>query len=79
MPEIPIDDGRNNGQVPILPVVDFHADKKVDLVDPVMLIDAWGKVGARHDFARLYDFADFTSANPQVFKSVPGTDSLGRR
>ena len=31
-----------NYQVPILPVVDFNADKKVDLVDLVMLIDNWG-------------------------------------
>ena len=29
-------------QVPILPVVDFNADGKVDLVDLVMLIDDWG-------------------------------------
>ncbi|MBM4026626.1 MAG: hypothetical protein FJ280_14675 [Planctomycetes bacterium] len=29
-------------QVPILPIVDFNADGKVDLVDLVMLIDAWG-------------------------------------
>jgi hypothetical protein len=29
-------------QAPILPVVDFNADKKVDLVDLVMLIDNWG-------------------------------------
>ena len=32
----------NNWQAPILPVVDFNADKKVDLVDLVMLIDNWG-------------------------------------
>ncbi len=32
-----------NWQVPILPVVDFNVDKKVDLVDLVMLIDDWGK------------------------------------
>ncbi len=32
----------NNWQAPILPVVDFNGDKKVDLVDLVMLIDAWG-------------------------------------
>jgi len=31
-----------NWQVPILPVVDFNADGKVDLVDLVMLIDNWG-------------------------------------
>jgi len=29
-------------QAPILPVVDFNGDKKVDLVDLVMLIDNWG-------------------------------------
>jgi len=29
-------------QVPILPIVDFNADGKVDLVDLVMLIDNWG-------------------------------------
>jgi hypothetical protein len=35
--------GSNNiWQAPILPVVDFNADKKVDLVDLVMLIDNWG-------------------------------------
>jgi hypothetical protein len=32
-----------NYQAPILPVVDFNADGKVDLVDLVMLIDDWGK------------------------------------
>jgi len=26
----------------ILPIVDFNTDKKVDLVDLVMLIDDWG-------------------------------------
>jgi hypothetical protein len=31
-----------NWQAPIIPVVDFNADKKVDLVDLVMLIDSWG-------------------------------------
>ena len=30
-------------QAPILPVVDFNGDGKVDLVDLVMLIDDWGK------------------------------------
>jgi len=29
-------------QAPIIPVVDFNGDAKVDLVDLVMLIDAWG-------------------------------------
>jgi serine/threonine protein kinase/Tol biopolymer transport system component len=29
-------------QAPILPIVDFNADGKVDLVDLVMLIDDWG-------------------------------------
>jgi hypothetical protein len=29
-------------KAPILPIVDFSADKKVDLVDLVMLIDDWG-------------------------------------
>ena len=32
-----------NYQATILPIVDFNADKKVDLVDLVMLIDDWGK------------------------------------
>ncbi len=32
----------NIWQAPILPVVDFNADKKLDLVDLVMLIDNWG-------------------------------------
>jgi Tol biopolymer transport system component len=32
----------NNWQAPIIPIVDFNADKKVDLVDLVMLIDNWG-------------------------------------
>jgi hypothetical protein len=31
-----------NWQAPILPIVDFNADGKVDLVDLVMLIDNWG-------------------------------------
>jgi serine/threonine protein kinase/Tol biopolymer transport system component len=30
-------------KAPILPIVDFNGDKKVDLVDLVMLIDNWGK------------------------------------
>ena len=29
-------------QAPIIPIVDFNGDKKVDLVDLVMLIDNWG-------------------------------------
>ena len=29
-------------QVPIIPIVDFNTDGKVDLVDLVMLIDNWG-------------------------------------
>jgi Tol biopolymer transport system component/tetratricopeptide (TPR) repeat protein len=33
----------DNWQVSILPVADFNADNKVDLVDLVMLIDDWGK------------------------------------
>jgi serine/threonine protein kinase len=32
----------DNWQSPIIPIVDFNADKKVDLVDLVMLIDDWG-------------------------------------
>jgi hypothetical protein len=32
----------DNWQVPIIPIVDFNGDKKVDLVDLVMLIDDWG-------------------------------------
>jgi hypothetical protein len=32
----------DNYQVPILPIVDFNADGKIDLVDLVMLIDNWG-------------------------------------
>ena len=31
-----------NWQAPILPIVDFNGDKKVDFVDLVMLIDDWG-------------------------------------
>ncbi len=31
-----------NWQAPIIPVVDFNGDRKVDLVDLVMLIDDWG-------------------------------------
>ena len=31
-----------NWQAPIVPAVDFNADKKVDLVDLVMLIDDGG-------------------------------------
>jgi hypothetical protein len=30
-------------EAPILPIVDFNGDKKVDLVDLVMLINDWGK------------------------------------
>jgi hypothetical protein len=30
-------------RAPVVPVVDFNADKKVDLVDLVMLIEDWGK------------------------------------
>jgi hypothetical protein len=30
-------------QVPIIPIVDFNGDAKLDLVDLVMLIDDWGK------------------------------------
>jgi len=38
-----IDPGTNdNWQAPILPIVDFNGDKKVDLVDLVLLIDHWG-------------------------------------
>jgi Tol biopolymer transport system component len=37
-----LDNVWNNWQMPILPAVDFNADKKVDLVDLVMLIDDWG-------------------------------------
>ncbi len=32
----------DNWRAPIIPIVDFNADKKVDLVDLVMLIDNWG-------------------------------------
>jgi hypothetical protein len=32
----------DNWQAPILPIVDFNADGKVDLVDLVILIDNWG-------------------------------------
>jgi len=39
----PNDDGSNwTYKVPILPIVDFNADQKVDLVDLVMLIGNWG-------------------------------------
>lgn len=31
-----------NWQAPILPIVDFNGDKKVDLIDLVMLVDNWG-------------------------------------
>jgi hypothetical protein len=34
--------GSDNYHAPILPTVDFNGDGKVDLVDLVMLIDAWG-------------------------------------
>ena len=30
-------------QAPVVPIVDFNADGKADLVDLVMLIDDWGK------------------------------------
>ncbi len=36
-------------QAPILPVVDFNSDGKVDLVDLVMLIDSWGSNNTRYD------------------------------
>ncbi len=32
-----------NWRAPIVPIVDFNADGKIDLVDLVMLIDDWGK------------------------------------
>jgi len=36
-------------QTPILPIVDFNADKKVDLVDLVMLIENWGSNKTLYD------------------------------
>ena len=35
-------EGGGNWQAPIIPIVDFNGDGKVDLVDLVMLIDNWG-------------------------------------
>jgi Tol biopolymer transport system component len=35
--------GADIWQAPIIPIVDFNGDKKVDLVDLVMLINDWGK------------------------------------
>jgi hypothetical protein len=34
--------GGTNWQAPIIPIVDFNGDGKVNLVDLVMLIDNWG-------------------------------------
>ncbi len=34
--------GADNWQAPIVPIVDFNGNGKVDLVDLVMLIDNWG-------------------------------------
>jgi len=36
-------------KAPILPIVDFNADKKVDLVDLVMLIENWGSNKTLYD------------------------------
>jgi serine/threonine protein kinase/Tol biopolymer transport system component/predicted negative regulator of RcsB-dependent stress response len=40
-------------QAPILPVVDFSGDKRVDLVDLVMLIDDWGKSKSVRDIGPM--------------------------
>jgi Tol biopolymer transport system component len=40
-------------QVPILPIVDLNADGKVDLVDLVMLIEAWGTNNAHYDIGPM--------------------------
>jgi hypothetical protein len=41
--------GWENYQASILPIVDFNADGKVDLVDLVMLIQNWGTNNPRYD------------------------------
>jgi hypothetical protein len=40
-------------QAPILPIVDFNADSKVDLTDLVMLIDNWGTDNALYDIGPM--------------------------
>jgi len=40
-------------QVPILPVVDFNGDGKVDLVDLVMLIESWGTNNTLYDIGPM--------------------------
>jgi hypothetical protein len=40
-------------QVQVTPIVDFNGDKKVDLVDLVMLIDNWGTNGTLCDIGPL--------------------------
>ncbi len=46
----PKDDGANwTYKAPILPIVDFNGDGKVDLTDLVMLIQNWGTNNPRYD------------------------------
>jgi len=40
-------------QAPIIPTVDFNGDKKVDLVDLVMLIDNWGSNKTLYDIGPM--------------------------
>ncbi|MCL5278852.1 MAG: hypothetical protein M1376_02970 [Planctomycetes bacterium] len=42
-----------NWQAPILPIVDFNSDQKVDLVDLVMLIDNWGTSNTQCDIGPM--------------------------
>jgi len=49
-------DGAGQGdiwQTPVLPTVDFNADRKVDLTDLVMLIQNWGTNDPRYDIGPL--------------------------
>jgi serine/threonine protein kinase/Tol biopolymer transport system component/tetratricopeptide (TPR) repeat protein len=49
------DDGGNfeNWQAPIVPVVDFNGDAKVDLTDLVLLIDNWGTDKTLYDIGPM--------------------------
>jgi len=40
-------------QAPILPIVDFNGDGKMDLIDLVMLIESWGTNNTLYDIGRL--------------------------
>jgi serine/threonine protein kinase/Tol biopolymer transport system component/tetratricopeptide (TPR) repeat protein len=45
--------GNGLWQVPLLPIVDFNADGKVDLVDLVMLVQNWGTANTLYDIGPM--------------------------